>query len=147
MEPFHTHLLFYIHIHSFQTFAPNLETFHSVIQLLLGYHVSQIITQVFQWSSCPSHHFISVQSSALQHFFVQVKVKFLEPFGKIRKLMIFVFKSSCSLSFPLAPSMHHSHSNPSMTSEEATRGIAVEKFDSMKKWSINTYKVGALIWS
>ncbi|XP_060753698.1 arfaptin-2a isoform X6 [Neoarius graeffei] len=39
-----------------------------------------------------------------------------------------------------APSMHHSHSNPSMTSEEATRGIAVEKFDSVKKWSINTYK-------
>ncbi|XP_047017333.1 arfaptin-2a isoform X4 [Ictalurus punctatus] len=39
-----------------------------------------------------------------------------------------------------APSMHHSHSNPSMMSEEATRGIAVEKFDSVKKWSINTYK-------
>ncbi|XP_028818797.1 arfaptin-2a isoform X8 [Denticeps clupeoides] len=37
------------------------------------------------------------------------------------------------------PSMHHSNSNPSMT-EEATRGIAVEKFDTMKKWSINTYK-------
>lgn len=31
-----------------------------------------------------------------------------------------------------------------MTSEEATRGIAVEKFDSVKKWSINTYKVKAL---
>ncbi|XP_053362652.1 arfaptin-2a isoform X3 [Clarias gariepinus] len=39
-----------------------------------------------------------------------------------------------------APSMHHSNSNPSMMAEEATRGIAVEKFDSMKKWSINTYK-------
>ncbi|XP_060743738.1 arfaptin-2a isoform X7 [Tachysurus vachellii] len=39
-----------------------------------------------------------------------------------------------------APSMHQSHSNPSMMSEEATRGIAVEKFDSVKKWSINTYK-------
>ncbi|TSK49681.1 Arfaptin-2 [Bagarius yarrelli] len=39
-----------------------------------------------------------------------------------------------------ASSMHHSHSHPSMMSEEATRGIAVEKFDSMKKWSINTYK-------
>ncbi|XP_016130445.1 arfaptin-2-like isoform X3 [Sinocyclocheilus grahami] len=39
-----------------------------------------------------------------------------------------------------APSMHHSNSNPSMMSEEATRGVAVEKFDSMKKWSINTYK-------
>uniref|UniRef100_A0A8C2F8I4 ADP-ribosylation factor interacting protein 2a n=1 Tax=Cyprinus carpio TaxID=7962 RepID=A0A8C2F8I4_CYPCA len=39
-----------------------------------------------------------------------------------------------------APSMHHSNSNPSMMSEEATKGVAVEKFDSMKKWSINTYK-------
>ncbi|XP_026137603.1 arfaptin-2-like isoform X3 [Carassius auratus] len=39
-----------------------------------------------------------------------------------------------------APSMHHSNSNPSMMSEEATRGVAVEKFDSVKKWSINTYK-------
>ncbi|XP_016098205.1 arfaptin-2-like isoform X3 [Sinocyclocheilus grahami] len=39
-----------------------------------------------------------------------------------------------------APSMHHSNSNPSMMSEEATKGVAVEKLDSMKKWSINTYK-------
>ncbi|XP_065136916.1 arfaptin-2a isoform X3 [Paramisgurnus dabryanus] len=39
-----------------------------------------------------------------------------------------------------APGMHHSNSNPSMFSEEATRGVAVEKFDSVKKWSINTYK-------
>ncbi|XP_051534421.1 arfaptin-2-like isoform X4 [Myxocyprinus asiaticus] len=39
-----------------------------------------------------------------------------------------------------ALSMHHSSSNPSMMSEEATRGVAVEKFDSVKKWSINTYK-------
>ncbi|XP_073673714.1 arfaptin-2a isoform X3 [Garra rufa] len=39
-----------------------------------------------------------------------------------------------------APSMHHSNSNSSMMSEEATRGVAVEKFDSVKKWSINTYK-------
>lgn len=37
--------------------------------------------------------------------------------------------------------MHHSNSNPSMMAEEATRGIAVEKFDSVKKWGINTYKV------
>uniref|UniRef100_A0A8C2EZY9 ADP-ribosylation factor interacting protein 2a n=1 Tax=Cyprinus carpio TaxID=7962 RepID=A0A8C2EZY9_CYPCA len=36
------------------------------------------------------------------------------------------------------PSMHHS--NPSMMSEKATRGVAVEKFDSVKKWSIDTYK-------
>ncbi|XP_056329492.1 arfaptin-2a isoform X3 [Danio aesculapii] len=39
-----------------------------------------------------------------------------------------------------APSMHHSNSNPSLMSEEATRGVAVEKFDTVKKWSINTYK-------
>ncbi|XP_046719174.1 arfaptin-2a isoform X4 [Silurus meridionalis] len=47
---------------------------------------------------------------------------------------------SCQPEHYSAPSMHHSHSNPSMMSEEATRGIAVEKFDSVKKWSINTYK-------
>ncbi|XP_053503361.1 arfaptin-2a isoform X1 [Ictalurus furcatus] len=47
---------------------------------------------------------------------------------------------SCQPDHYPAPSMHHSHSNPSMMSEEATRGIAVEKFDSVKKWSINTYK-------
>ncbi|TRY66012.1 hypothetical protein DNTS_003784 [Danionella cerebrum] len=41
--------------------------------------------------------------------------------------------------FP-GPNMHHSNSNPSMLSEEASRGVAVEKFDSVKKWSINTYK-------
>uniref|UniRef100_A0A8C1I1I5 AH domain-containing protein n=1 Tax=Cyprinus carpio carpio TaxID=630221 RepID=A0A8C1I1I5_CYPCA len=39
-----------------------------------------------------------------------------------------------------APSMHHSNSNLSMMSEKATRGVAVEKFDSVKKWSIDTYK-------
>ncbi|XP_031428899.1 arfaptin-2a isoform X2 [Clupea harengus] len=39
-----------------------------------------------------------------------------------------------------APNMHHSNSNPSMMAEEATRGVAVEKFDTVKKWSINTYK-------
>ncbi|XP_052471785.1 arfaptin-2a isoform X1 [Carassius gibelio] len=39
-----------------------------------------------------------------------------------------------------APSMHHSNSHPSMMSEEAAKGVAVEKFDSVKKWSINTYK-------
>ncbi|XP_059390201.1 arfaptin-2a isoform X6 [Carassius carassius] len=39
-----------------------------------------------------------------------------------------------------APNMHHSNSNPTMMSEEAAKGVAVEKFDSVKKWSINTYK-------
>ena len=29
----------------------------------------------------------------------------------------------------------------SATAEEATRGVAVEKFDIMKKWGLNTYKV------
>ncbi|KAG7322419.1 hypothetical protein KOW79_013765 [Hemibagrus wyckioides] len=36
-------------------------------------------------------------------------------------------------------SMHHSNSS-SMMAEEATRGVAVEKFDMVKKWSLNTYK-------
>ncbi|KAG5284011.1 hypothetical protein AALO_G00021970 [Alosa alosa] len=36
--------------------------------------------------------------------------------------------------------MHHSGSNQSGMAEEATRGIAVEKFDIMKKWGLNTYK-------
>ncbi|XP_075887802.1 arfaptin-2b isoform X1 [Nelusetta ayraudi] len=36
--------------------------------------------------------------------------------------------------------MHHSSSSSSMTAEEATRGVAVEKLENMKKWSINTYK-------
>ncbi|XP_029504736.1 arfaptin-2-like isoform X3 [Oncorhynchus nerka] len=34
--------------------------------------------------------------------------------------------------------MHHSNSNLSV--EEANRGVAVEKLDSVKKWGINTYK-------
>uniref|UniRef100_A0A8C2K1V2 ADP-ribosylation factor interacting protein 2b n=1 Tax=Cyprinus carpio TaxID=7962 RepID=A0A8C2K1V2_CYPCA len=36
--------------------------------------------------------------------------------------------------------MHHGGSNSSMTAEEATRGVAVEKFDIVKKWGLNTYK-------
>ncbi|KAL7847362.1 hypothetical protein SRHO_G00223420 [Serrasalmus rhombeus] len=36
-------------------------------------------------------------------------------------------------------SMHHSSSS-SMMAEEAARGVAVEKFDMMKKWGLNTYK-------
>ncbi|KAL7847473.1 hypothetical protein AOLI_G00221910 [Acnodon oligacanthus] len=36
-------------------------------------------------------------------------------------------------------SMHHSSSS-SMMAEEAARGVAVEKFDLMKKWGLNTYK-------
>uniref|UniRef100_UPI0037E8D120 arfaptin-2b isoform X1 n=1 Tax=Semicossyphus pulcher TaxID=241346 RepID=UPI0037E8D120 len=36
--------------------------------------------------------------------------------------------------------MHHSSSSSSMTAEEATRGVAVEKLETMKKWGLNTYK-------
>ncbi|KAK3521990.1 hypothetical protein QTP70_020601 [Hemibagrus guttatus] len=36
-------------------------------------------------------------------------------------------------------SMHHSNSS-SVMAEEAARGVAVEKFDMVKKWSLNTYK-------
>lgn len=28
-----------------------------------------------------------------------------------------------------------------MTAEESTRGVAVEKLETVKKWGINTYKV------
>uniref|UniRef100_A0A667XIQ5 ADP-ribosylation factor interacting protein 2a n=1 Tax=Myripristis murdjan TaxID=586833 RepID=A0A667XIQ5_9TELE len=36
--------------------------------------------------------------------------------------------------------MHHSPSNSGLASEEVSRGVAVEKLDSVKKWGINTYK-------
>uniref|UniRef100_A0A8D0B6M4 ARF interacting protein 2 n=1 Tax=Salvator merianae TaxID=96440 RepID=A0A8D0B6M4_SALMN len=36
--------------------------------------------------------------------------------------------------------LHQPHTHPAMPGEEATRGIAVEKFDVVKKWGINTYK-------
>uniref|UniRef100_A0A671WN30 ADP-ribosylation factor interacting protein 2b n=1 Tax=Sparus aurata TaxID=8175 RepID=A0A671WN30_SPAAU len=36
--------------------------------------------------------------------------------------------------------MHHSSSSSSMTAEESTRGVAVEKLETVKKWGINTYK-------
>ncbi|KAF4082072.1 hypothetical protein AMELA_G00147480 [Ameiurus melas] len=35
--------------------------------------------------------------------------------------------------------LHHSNSSAVMA-EEATRGVAVEKFDMVKKWGLNTYK-------
>ncbi|XP_053703098.1 arfaptin-2b isoform X9 [Synchiropus splendidus] len=42
----------------------------------------------------------------------------------------------------IGPGMHHSSSSSSssMAGEEATRGVAVEKLESVKKWSLNTYK-------
>ncbi|XP_032389373.1 arfaptin-2b isoform X7 [Etheostoma spectabile] len=36
--------------------------------------------------------------------------------------------------------MHHSSSSSSLTAEEVTRGVAVEKLETMKKWGFNTYK-------
>ncbi|XP_030601863.1 arfaptin-2b isoform X1 [Archocentrus centrarchus] len=36
--------------------------------------------------------------------------------------------------------MHHSSSSSSMTAEETTRGVAVEKLETVKKWGLNTYK-------
>ncbi|XP_065818924.1 arfaptin-2b isoform X5 [Labrus bergylta] len=36
--------------------------------------------------------------------------------------------------------MHHSSSSSSMMAEEATRGVAVEKLETVKKWGLNTYK-------
>ncbi|KAJ8404688.1 hypothetical protein AAFF_G00335510 [Aldrovandia affinis] len=48
--------------------------------------------------------------------------------------------ASQSEDFP-GSNMHHSNSSSQMmTAEEATRGVAVEKFDIVKKWGINTYK-------
>uniref|UniRef100_A0AAQ4REZ1 ADP-ribosylation factor interacting protein 2b n=1 Tax=Gasterosteus aculeatus aculeatus TaxID=481459 RepID=A0AAQ4REZ1_GASAC len=37
-------------------------------------------------------------------------------------------------------SMHHSSSSSSMAADEATRGVAVEKLETVKKWGLNTYK-------
>ncbi|XP_035034498.1 arfaptin-2b isoform X3 [Hippoglossus stenolepis] len=38
------------------------------------------------------------------------------------------------------PNMHHSSSSSSMTADEMTRGVAVEKLETVKKWGYNTYK-------
>ncbi|XP_074527944.1 arfaptin-2b isoform X3 [Halichoeres trimaculatus] len=40
----------------------------------------------------------------------------------------------------LGSNMHHSSSSSSGMAEETTRGVAVEKLENMKKWSLNTYK-------
>ncbi|KAL6098688.1 arfip2 [Pungitius sinensis] len=40
----------------------------------------------------------------------------------------------------LGSSMHHSSSSSSMATDEATRGVAVEKLETVKKWGLNTYK-------
>uniref|UniRef100_A0A3P8NFR1 AH domain-containing protein n=1 Tax=Astatotilapia calliptera TaxID=8154 RepID=A0A3P8NFR1_ASTCA len=45
--------------------------------------------------------------------------------------------SGCSTS---GSNMHHSSSSSSMTAEETTRGVAVEKLETVKKWGLNTYK-------
>lgn len=36
--------------------------------------------------------------------------------------------------------LHQPHPSPPVGGEEVVRGIAVEKFDIVKKWGINTYK-------
>ncbi|XP_061607015.1 arfaptin-2b isoform X5 [Phyllopteryx taeniolatus] len=41
---------------------------------------------------------------------------------------------------PAGPGMHRSASSSSMAAEEATRGVAVEKLETVKKWGLNTYK-------
>ncbi|XP_060942047.1 arfaptin-2b isoform X2 [Limanda limanda] len=38
------------------------------------------------------------------------------------------------------PNMHHSSSSSSMTADEMSRGVAVEKLETVKKWGYNTYK-------
>lgn len=44
---------------------------------------------------------------------------------------------------PLGSGRHPSHSaTPAGPGDEVARGIAGEKFDIVKKWGINTYKVG-----
>ncbi|XP_029030033.1 arfaptin-2b isoform X1 [Betta splendens] len=40
----------------------------------------------------------------------------------------------------LGPNMHHSSSSSSMAAEQTTRGVAVEKIETVKKWGLNTYK-------
>ncbi|XP_028277773.1 arfaptin-2b isoform X2 [Parambassis ranga] len=40
----------------------------------------------------------------------------------------------------LGSNMHHSSSSSSMSADDATRGVAVEKIESVKKWGMNTYK-------
>ncbi|XP_068188010.1 arfaptin-2b isoform X1 [Antennarius striatus] len=40
----------------------------------------------------------------------------------------------------LGSNMHHSSSSSSVTAEETTHGVAVEKLETVKKWGINTYK-------
>ncbi|XP_044881368.1 arfaptin-2 isoform X2 [Mauremys mutica] len=41
---------------------------------------------------------------------------------------------------PTSSGLHLPHPGPLATGDEAARGIAVEKFDIVKKWGINTYK-------
>ncbi|XP_056139787.1 arfaptin-2-like isoform X2 [Lampris incognitus] len=44
-------------------------------------------------------------------------------------------------------SMHHSASSSALAAEEVSRGVAVEKLDSVKKWGINTYKCTKQLFS
>ncbi|KAK7925948.1 hypothetical protein WMY93_008258 [Mugilogobius chulae] len=40
----------------------------------------------------------------------------------------------------IGSNMNHSSSSSSMTAEESTKGVAVEKIEQVKKWGLNTYK-------
>ncbi|XP_008331447.1 arfaptin-2b isoform X1 [Cynoglossus semilaevis] len=40
----------------------------------------------------------------------------------------------------LGSNMHHSSSSSSLTPDEMSRGVAVEKLETVKKWGLNTYK-------
>lgn len=41
--------------------------------------------------------------------------------------------------------MHHSSSSSSLTPDEMSRGVAVEKLETVKKWGLNTYKVSTVL--
>ncbi|KAM9347915.1 arfaptin-2b isoform 2-T2 [Symphorus nematophorus] len=58
------------------------------------------------------------------------------------RVLLHPFLTSCQslLIYTLGSNMHHSSSSSSMTAEETTRGVAVEKLETMKKWGLNTYK-------
>lgn len=55
-----------------------------------------------------------------------------------------VFLFLCFGSHRSGPNMHHSSSSSSMSADQTTRGVAVEKLETVKKWGLNTYKVEIL---
>lgn len=68
------------------------------------------------------------------------------PLGLCRFFLVKCFSTCFGLALqcvpcPLGSNMNHSSSSSSMTAEEGTKGVAVEKIEQVKKWSLNTYKV------